>query len=189
MTSAKMNSFHAWMNAKIPVATRPDGSHDPAEIPDIIRPIEQDLADLVIGSRHRGGSDEWQGDGHERPESRRAVDHRRLLELFRHIGHEAAQGPDRERQDEREIGQGQAEDRVDQLPAIEDPEQGDDQCLGRNHLHQQDADDEGPATPEPESRHGDGSHRDSRAFQDFGHDVAAPGRRFCVSANADATAL
>jgi len=39
-----------------------DGSHDPAEIPDIIRPIEQDLADLVIGSRHRGGSDEWQGD-------------------------------------------------------------------------------------------------------------------------------
>ncbi len=39
-----------------------DGSHDPAEIPDLIRPIEEGRADLVIGSRHRGGSDEWQGD-------------------------------------------------------------------------------------------------------------------------------
>ena len=29
-----------------------DGSHDPAEIPDIIRPIEQDLADL-LAAEHR----------------------------------------------------------------------------------------------------------------------------------------
>jgi dolichol-phosphate hexosyltransferase len=39
-----------------------DGSHDPAEIPHIVQPIKDDRADLVIGSRHRGGSDEWQGD-------------------------------------------------------------------------------------------------------------------------------
>jgi len=39
-----------------------DGSHDPASIPALLAPILQDQADLVIGSRHRGGSDEWHGD-------------------------------------------------------------------------------------------------------------------------------
>ncbi len=39
-----------------------DGSHDPADIPKIAEPIVRDKADFVIGSRHRGGSDEWQGD-------------------------------------------------------------------------------------------------------------------------------
>ena len=39
-----------------------DGSHDPAEIPALIEPIKAGKADLVIGSRHRGGSDEWGGD-------------------------------------------------------------------------------------------------------------------------------
>jgi dolichol-phosphate hexosyltransferase len=39
-----------------------DGSHEPADIPCLVTPIEKNEADLVIASRHRGGSDEWQGD-------------------------------------------------------------------------------------------------------------------------------
>jgi glycosyltransferase involved in cell wall biosynthesis len=39
-----------------------DGSCDPADIPWLVKPIAQDEADLVIASRHRGGSDEWGGD-------------------------------------------------------------------------------------------------------------------------------
>lgn len=40
-----------------------DGSHDPEDIPKLIAPIyPNDEADLVIGSRGRGGSDELQGD-------------------------------------------------------------------------------------------------------------------------------
>ncbi len=39
-----------------------DGSHEPADIPRLVAPILEDRADLVIASRHRGGSDEWQGD-------------------------------------------------------------------------------------------------------------------------------
>lgn len=39
-----------------------DGSHEAHDIPKLIQPILDDEADLVIASRHRGGSDEWQGD-------------------------------------------------------------------------------------------------------------------------------
>jgi dolichol-phosphate mannosyltransferase len=39
-----------------------DGSHDPADIPRLVEPIEQGKADLVIGSRGKGGSDELHGD-------------------------------------------------------------------------------------------------------------------------------
>lgn len=39
-----------------------DGSHDPASIPALLAPLRAGDADLVIGSRHRGGSDEWHGD-------------------------------------------------------------------------------------------------------------------------------
>ena len=39
-----------------------DGSHDPASIPLLVEPIRRHEADLVIASRHRGGSDEWRGD-------------------------------------------------------------------------------------------------------------------------------
>ena len=39
-----------------------DGSHDPADIPRLVAPIEQGKADLVIGSRGKGGSDELHGD-------------------------------------------------------------------------------------------------------------------------------
>ncbi|MFY9463396.1 MAG: glycosyltransferase family 2 protein, partial [Candidatus Sungiibacteriota bacterium] len=35
-----------------------DGSHDPADIPKIINPIIEGGADMVIGSRLKGGSDE-----------------------------------------------------------------------------------------------------------------------------------
>ena len=39
-----------------------DGSHDPADIPRLVEPIKTGKADLVIGSRGRGGSDELHGD-------------------------------------------------------------------------------------------------------------------------------
>jgi len=39
-----------------------DGSHEPADIPKLVEPIVNDEADLVIASRHKGGSDEWKGD-------------------------------------------------------------------------------------------------------------------------------
>lgn len=38
-----------------------DGSHDARDIPLLIKPIEDDEADLVIASRLRGGSDEFHG--------------------------------------------------------------------------------------------------------------------------------
>lgn len=39
-----------------------DGSHDPNDIPKLIKPIVEGKVDLVIGSRMRGGSDELHGD-------------------------------------------------------------------------------------------------------------------------------
>lgn len=39
-----------------------DGSHDPADVPSLVEPIKRGNADLVIGSRGRGGSDELHGD-------------------------------------------------------------------------------------------------------------------------------
>lgn len=39
-----------------------DGSHDPNDIPKLVNPIKEGVADLVIGSRMRGGSDELHGD-------------------------------------------------------------------------------------------------------------------------------
>lgn len=39
-----------------------DGSHTPEDIPKIIKPILRGEAKLVIASRHKGGSDEWNGD-------------------------------------------------------------------------------------------------------------------------------
>jgi glycosyltransferase involved in cell wall biosynthesis len=39
-----------------------DGSHDPVDIPKLVQPILKGKADLVIGSRGLGGSDELHGD-------------------------------------------------------------------------------------------------------------------------------
>jgi len=39
-----------------------DGSHDPKDIPRLIKPIQQGRADMVVGSRGMGGSDELHGD-------------------------------------------------------------------------------------------------------------------------------
>lgn len=39
-----------------------DGSHEILDIPKLAKPILTDKADLVIASRHKGGSDEWDGD-------------------------------------------------------------------------------------------------------------------------------
>ena len=39
-----------------------DGSHDPNDIPELIKPIKQGQADMVVGSRGMGGSDELHGD-------------------------------------------------------------------------------------------------------------------------------
>jgi len=38
-----------------------DGSHDPTDIPKLVAPIKAGRADLVIGSRGKGGSDELHG--------------------------------------------------------------------------------------------------------------------------------
>jgi len=38
-----------------------DGSHDPQDIPKLLAPIQRNEADMVIGSRTRGGSDELHG--------------------------------------------------------------------------------------------------------------------------------
>jgi dolichol-phosphate mannosyltransferase len=38
-----------------------DGSHDPHDIPALVAPIKADKADMVVGSRGRGGSDELHG--------------------------------------------------------------------------------------------------------------------------------
>jgi len=42
-----------------------DGSHDPQDIPRLVEPIRRGEADLVIGSRTRGGSDELHGTGEQ----------------------------------------------------------------------------------------------------------------------------
>jgi len=42
-----------------------DGSHEPKDIPKLIKPIREDIADLVIGSRMTGGSDELFSDFYE----------------------------------------------------------------------------------------------------------------------------
>jgi len=39
-----------------------DGSHSPDDIPKLVKPILEDKADLVVGSRGKGGSDELHGD-------------------------------------------------------------------------------------------------------------------------------
>jgi dolichol-phosphate mannosyltransferase len=39
-----------------------DGSHDPADIPRMVRPILDGQYDMIVGSRGRGGSDELHGD-------------------------------------------------------------------------------------------------------------------------------
>ena len=39
-----------------------DGSHDPDDIPRMIKPIQEGRADMVVGSRGMGGSDELHGD-------------------------------------------------------------------------------------------------------------------------------
>jgi glycosyltransferase involved in cell wall biosynthesis len=39
-----------------------DGSHDPADIPALVKDIKDGKADLTIGSRGKGGSDELHGD-------------------------------------------------------------------------------------------------------------------------------
>jgi len=39
-----------------------DGSHDPLDIPKMVAPIKEGRADMVVGSRGRGGSDELHGD-------------------------------------------------------------------------------------------------------------------------------
>ncbi len=39
-----------------------DGSHDPADIPELVKPIVKGEADLVVGCRMTGGSDELHGD-------------------------------------------------------------------------------------------------------------------------------
>ena len=46
------------VSGEIVVFMDADGSHDPADIPKLVEPIRGRLADLVVGSRFAGGSDE-----------------------------------------------------------------------------------------------------------------------------------
>ena len=39
-----------------------DGSHDPNDSPKLVQPIVEGKADMVVGSRGKGGSDELHGD-------------------------------------------------------------------------------------------------------------------------------
>lgn len=50
------------INGEIAVFIDADGSHDPSDIPKLTDPIIEGQADLVIGSRMRGGSDEFHSD-------------------------------------------------------------------------------------------------------------------------------
>ena len=87
------------------------------------------------------------------PSRRAAVDERRLLELERHSGHEAAQGPDREGQHRRDVDQRQAGHGVEQVGALEHLVLGDEQPLDRDHLDDQQRDDEALAPGEAEPCH------------------------------------
>lgn len=49
--------FNAAADADIVVFMDGDGADNPAQIPELVRPIEQDRADLVVGSRERGETD------------------------------------------------------------------------------------------------------------------------------------
>jgi glycosyltransferase involved in cell wall biosynthesis len=49
-------------NGDVLVFIDADGSHDPDDIPKLVKPILEGKADLVIGSRGKGGSDELHGD-------------------------------------------------------------------------------------------------------------------------------
>jgi len=50
------------IDADILVFIDADGSHDPQDIPKMVAPIKEGRADMVVGSRGRGGSDELHGD-------------------------------------------------------------------------------------------------------------------------------
>lgn len=52
------------VEADIIVFMDADGSHDPADVPKLVAPILADEADMVIGDRMRGGSDELHGNFH-----------------------------------------------------------------------------------------------------------------------------
>lgn len=54
---ACMAGFLAARDADIIVFMDGDGADDPAQIPALVRPIEQDMADLVIGSRELGSAE------------------------------------------------------------------------------------------------------------------------------------
>jgi dolichol-phosphate mannosyltransferase len=46
------------INADVLVFMDADGSHDPADVPRLVQPVVDDEADIVVGSRFTGGSDE-----------------------------------------------------------------------------------------------------------------------------------
>ncbi len=49
-------------NADIIVFVDADGSHEPSDIPALVKPIIEGKADMVIASRNKGGSDEFKMD-------------------------------------------------------------------------------------------------------------------------------
>ena len=61
------------------------------------------------------GSEQRERDAHERLRAAEAVDHRRLFEVGRDAGDEAAQHPDRERHDGGDVDDAHADDRVQEV--------------------------------------------------------------------------
>ena len=55
---------HALQRVPVPITVfiDADGSHDPADIPALVAPVARDEADMIVGSRWEGGSDELHGD-------------------------------------------------------------------------------------------------------------------------------
>lgn len=49
-------------SGEIVVFVDADGSHNLSDIPKLVKPILEKQCDLVIASRFKGGSDEWEGD-------------------------------------------------------------------------------------------------------------------------------
>src|SRR5699024_9776146 len=89
---------------------------------------------------HQSGGHQWKEHlpEHHRPGC--AVDIGGLLHLLGYRGDETPHHPHRQRQRQRDVDDAQAKDRVEHLKVTHLEEQGDDQCLQRHHLHDEDHD-------------------------------------------------
>src|SRR2546427_2043257 len=92
------------------------------------------LDEAVDGRGDEARRDEREHYAHKRADARGAVDHRRLLEVHRHVGDEPAQRPDHEREHYRQVVGDDAKQAVDLADAVEQQVDRDDQRVERDHL-------------------------------------------------------